>query len=236
MRSRHFGNYSNAMIRAYTFPATNFGGDANVTQLIPVPKLKGRGLAGRVLSAEIMRCTEDFTGDVSDALWQALVVGLLAARLAFVWEFSRAYFEAPLSILDVRDGGWNPAAGLAGALLFVMHRGLRRPALRRPLTWAAGIGTVVERTLPAQMKRQGAAAWGEVADGEEIRLGDAFKTGPGGRLKMIFDDKSILISGTSFGFRLAESQSVRLAYVHSDTLTDVGADTDSVSVGWSFRF
>ncbi len=58
---------------------------------------------------------------------------------------------------------------------------------------AAGIGTVVERTLPAQLKRQGAAAWGEVADGEEIRLGDAFKTGPGGRLKMIFDDKSILI-------------------------------------------
>jgi hypothetical protein len=67
MRSRHFGGYENAMIRAYTFPATNFGGDANVTQLIPVPKLKGRGLAGRVLSAELMRVTEDFTGDVSDA-------------------------------------------------------------------------------------------------------------------------------------------------------------------------
>jgi len=57
----------------------------------------------------------------------------------------------------------------------------------------AGIGTVVERTLPAQMKHAGAAAWEEVADGAEIRLGDSFKTGEGGRLKMIFDDKSILI-------------------------------------------
>ena len=65
-----------------------------------------------------------------------------------------------------------------------------------------GVGTVVERTLPAQMKRAGAAAWAEVPDGEEIRLGDSFKTGDGGRLKMIFDDKSILI--------LAESSSLEI--------------------------
>jgi hypothetical protein len=57
----------------------------------------------------------------------------------------------------------------------------------------AGVGTVVERKLPAQMKRAGAMAWEEVADGAEIRLGDSFKTGEGGRLKIIFDDKSILI-------------------------------------------
>ena len=57
----------------------------------------------------------------------------------------------------------------------------------------AGVGTVVERKLPAEMKRAGTAAWEEVADGAEIRLGDSFKTGEGGRLKMIFDDKSILI-------------------------------------------
>ena len=56
-----------------------------------------------------------------------------------------------------------------------------------------GIGTVVERKLPAQMKRTGAAAWENVADGEEVRLGDSFRTGENGRLKMIFDDKSILI-------------------------------------------
>lgn len=67
MRTRHFGGYSQAMILPFVFPAVNFGGDANITHLIPVPKLRGRGLAGRVLSVLIYRVSEDFTGDVSDA-------------------------------------------------------------------------------------------------------------------------------------------------------------------------
>jgi hypothetical protein len=67
MKSRHFGSYDRPLIRAYTLPQVNFGGDANVVHLLPVPKLKGAGLRGRVLSAEITRITEDFTGDVSDA-------------------------------------------------------------------------------------------------------------------------------------------------------------------------
>jgi hypothetical protein len=67
MRTRHFGGYSQAMILPYNLPAVNFGGDANVTHLLPVPKLRARGLAGRVLSIMILRVSEDFTGDVSDA-------------------------------------------------------------------------------------------------------------------------------------------------------------------------
>ena len=50
------------------------------------------------------------------------------------------------------------------------------------------------------------------------------------------DDKSNLIYGASFGYRIDASQSVRLAYVRTDTLNELGADTDSVAVGWSFRF
>ncbi len=50
------------------------------------------------------------------------------------------------------------------------------------------------------------------------------------------DDKGNLILGASFGFRLADAQSVRLAYVRSDTQNDVGQDTDSLYVGWSIRF
>jgi hypothetical protein len=36
----------------------------------------------------------------------------------------------------------------------------------------------------------------------------------------------------SFGFRLGESQNIRLAYARNDTRTDVGADTDSFFVFW----
>jgi hypothetical protein len=50
------------------------------------------------------------------------------------------------------------------------------------------------------------------------------------------DDRSTLLYGPSFGFRLGDSQSVRAAYVRNDTLTDVGADTHNFAVGWSVRF
>jgi len=50
------------------------------------------------------------------------------------------------------------------------------------------------------------------------------------------DDKSNLISGTSIGLRIDAAQSVRLGFIHADTLNDLGSDTDSVALGWSFRF
>jgi hypothetical protein len=50
------------------------------------------------------------------------------------------------------------------------------------------------------------------------------------------DEKSNLLFGPSFGFRIGDSQSLRLAYIRTDTLTDVGADTDTFVLGWSYRF
>jgi thiol-disulfide isomerase/thioredoxin len=80
--------------------------------------------------------------DAGPALWRAFLAGIVAARLGFVWEFSRAYLDAPLTILDVRDGGWNPVAGLAGVLLYSLSQALRFPALRSPLHWAVGVGSM----------------------------------------------------------------------------------------------
>jgi hypothetical protein len=50
------------------------------------------------------------------------------------------------------------------------------------------------------------------------------------------DEKRNLLSGLSFGLRLDESQSLRFAYIRTDTQNDLGSDTDSFGVGWSFRF
>jgi hypothetical protein len=50
------------------------------------------------------------------------------------------------------------------------------------------------------------------------------------------DERSNLIFGPSFGCRIGASQSLRLTYVRTDTLTDVGSDTHSLAVGWAFRF
>ncbi len=81
--------------------------------------------------------------DAETVLWKTLLVGLIAARLAFVWEFRSAYFTSPLDILDIRDGGWSPTAGFVGAWLFALSRRGQLPALTRALRSALLTGTVL---------------------------------------------------------------------------------------------
>lgn len=81
--------------------------------------------------------------DVEPVLWKTLLVGLVVARLAFVWEFHAVYRAAPLDILDIRDGGWTATAGFVGAWLFALSRQGRVPALRRPLQYALLTGSVL---------------------------------------------------------------------------------------------
>ena len=78
--------------------------------------------------------------DAEPLLWRLLMVGAVAARLAFVLQFQEAYLKSPLDILDVRDGGWTPLAGFAAAAVYAVVSGLRRAPLRQPL--AAALGTV----------------------------------------------------------------------------------------------
>ena len=81
--------------------------------------------------------------EVEPVLLKALLVGLVVARLAFVWEFQAVYRAAPLDILDIRDGGWTATAGFIGAWLYALGRHGRMPALRRPLQYALLSGSVL---------------------------------------------------------------------------------------------
>lgn len=71
-----------------------------------------------------------------DMLWAAL----LAARLAFIATWFELYRNAPWSMLDIRDGGFTPWAGLVAALGVALWRGWRRPPLRQPLLWGVTAG------------------------------------------------------------------------------------------------
>jgi thiol-disulfide isomerase/thioredoxin len=75
--------------------------------------------------------------EAEPTLTQMLLVGLVAARLAFVWQWREQYFGLPLSILDIRDGGWEPIAGVVAALLFGLQRARRQTGLRNPVLAAA---------------------------------------------------------------------------------------------------
>lgn len=89
------------------------------------------------------RLGKDHGAEVERQLMRMLLLGLLAARLAFVLQFRDAYLKSPLDILDIRDGGWHAAIGLGTALAYLGVVLARRAALRKPLAAALAVGAGV---------------------------------------------------------------------------------------------
>lgn len=89
------------------------------------------------------RCGHRGGIDVESMLWKALLVGLVVARLAFVWEFRSAYLASPLDTLDIRDGGWSPTAGFVGAWAYALSCQRQIPAFQKALRSALMAGTVL---------------------------------------------------------------------------------------------
>ncbi|MGF6272469.1 thiol-disulfide isomerase/thioredoxin [Massilia sp. UYP11] len=86
--------------------------------------------------------------DAGAVLWRMIVTGFLAARAVFVLKHHDIYLKAPWSALDIRDGGFEPVAGLivagvVGAELTRRHAALRRPLLASILAggavWIGGL-------------------------------------------------------------------------------------------------
>jgi len=115
--------------------------------------------------------------------WQALLIGIAVARLAFVAQFAPIYLESLLAIVDIRDGGWNPVAGFAAAWLYAGLRLWRTPALRRPLVGALLAATLLFAAGHWLVEPRGESAMRlpalafESLDGETVRL-DAFAGKP----------------------------------------------------------
>ncbi len=96
-----------------------------------------------VLGVAVARVTtRKLSIDVQPMLWRAGVAALLAARLAYVWQYHAAYFASPLDILDIRDGGWTAEAGVVVAWLYALALTNSRPVLRKPLILALATSSV----------------------------------------------------------------------------------------------
>ena len=80
---------------------------------------------------------------ILNTLSDMLIAGLLVARIAFVILWFDTYRAAPWSMLDIRDGGFTPWAGIAAALGVALWRGWRQPALRKPLIAGLAAGALV---------------------------------------------------------------------------------------------
>lgn len=81
--------------------------------------------------------------DAGPALWAIALAGLLAARAMFVLRQRDAYLEAPLTVLNLRDGGFDALAGMAAALLVGVYLTRHAAPLRRPLLLSAALGGAV---------------------------------------------------------------------------------------------
>lgn len=110
-------------------------------------------------------------------LVHSALFGLFVARVAHVALHLAAYRAEPWSIVDVRDGGWNTWAGLAGGIAWVVWQASRHSAWRRALAagtaaglvlWSAGtagIAALAPRALPDLVLT-------DLATGQAVRLHD----------------------------------------------------------------
>ena len=78
--------------------------------------------------------------DVGNPLLLILGLGLLSARAAYVAGWWSQYAQQPVSILNVRDHGFDPLAGVLGIIVAALLIGWRRPTLRRPLAAGVAVG------------------------------------------------------------------------------------------------
>lgn len=96
-----------------------------------------------LLAARLLNRQRSEANELSTALWRAMLVGLLVARLGFVWQYREHYLPDPIKILDLRDGGWAGLAGLAAAWGYVLFAAVRRHAPRAALLGAVALASVV---------------------------------------------------------------------------------------------
>jgi thiol-disulfide isomerase/thioredoxin len=95
------------------------------------------------------------------AVWRAGLAGFLVARIAFLVGAMDLYAESPWSVFDIRDGGFDPQAGVLAAAAVAAWHGWRVKALRRPLgigMGVAGVAWVAASTLIGVHDKPGAPA------------------------------------------------------------------------------
>lgn len=81
------------------------------------------------------------TADPGPTLTAMLVLGFVSARLVFVLMYLDDYLVEPLSLVDIRDGGFHVMAGVAAAVAFALYRSWQQPDLRKPLAVAVLSGS-----------------------------------------------------------------------------------------------
>lgn len=89
--------------------------------------------------------------DVESSLWATLVAGLLAARMAFVVSYWEQYAANPLSVLDIRDGGFSVPVGIFATVLIASILAYRNRLGRLPILASVSAGLTIWLALAAAL-------------------------------------------------------------------------------------
>ncbi|ABI55865.1 Redoxin domain protein [Alkalilimnicola ehrlichii MLHE-1] len=90
-------------------------------------------------------------GNADGPLLVTGLIALIAGRLGFVLQYRNDYLAAPLSFINIADGGFSPVAAVVAIAgvggFYALRRPLQRPALIGALvggllTWGAGMAAV----------------------------------------------------------------------------------------------
>lgn len=80
---------------------------------------------------------------VESALWWTIAGAIVAGRAAFALAYWSHYAAEPWRLIDIRDGGFEPLAGLVAALAIGAALALRNAAQRRAITAGVGSGAAL---------------------------------------------------------------------------------------------
>ena len=81
--------------------------------------------------------------EVEAPLLHVLLAALVAARVVFVIAYFDDYRGAPLSMVDIRDGGFSMSAGILAGLVLAAWYGWRRQVIRLPLVQSLATGAAI---------------------------------------------------------------------------------------------
>lgn len=86
------------------------------------------------------------------SLLDMLLVGGIAARIAFVVLWFEQFRSAPWSVFDIRDGGFTPWAGILAAVLVALWKARKNAALRKPLALGLVAGALGWLAAPGALR------------------------------------------------------------------------------------
>ncbi|WP_166455108.1 TlpA family protein disulfide reductase [Duganella alba] len=115
---------------------------------------------------------------IEASITRMFMVAVVVARLAFILRYHALYLDRPLTMLDIRDGGWDEQSGIIAAWVYALVLWQRGRTIRKAVVVTVGVASVLWLAgtvlMMANTSVQGAIPAGALRSlsGEQVALSD----------------------------------------------------------------